>query len=161
MRLALLVLSIIGALLSVAGWVIERAFKFEWLRRRLAPEADTALRALDVLRADPKLGFTRDDPVFIILSAVWPRFPHSSQIYAIGRTVAYMELGSEVKNQIGLTLFDEKLKRVEGYEWTIEEATDALIAPIERRFRYIGTTIFFVGVAITLVAAFVRFASSA
>ena len=161
MQLSLLFLSVVGALLSVAGWVIERAFKFEWLRRRLAVEADTALRALDRLRADPKLGFTREDPAFVILSAAWPRFPHTLQIHAIGRTVAYVEFGSDVKNQIGLTLFDEKLKRVEGYDWTIAAATEALVAPIEKRFRYIGTSVFFIGVAITLAAASVRFASSA
>ena len=161
MQPILLILSIAGALLSIVGWVIERAFKLEWLRRRFCAKADTALRVLDELRANPKLGLERDDPAFAVLSSAWPRFPSSPPIRAIGRTVAYVEFGPEVKNQIGLTLFDEKLVRVEGYDWTIAGAEDALVAPIEKRFRYIGITIFFIGVAITVVTAIVRFASAA
>lgn len=159
MQLILVILSIVGVLLSIAGWVIERAFKLEWLRRRICTEADTALRALEALRADPKLGIEHNDPAFAVLSAAWPRFPDRPPIRAIGRTVAYVEFGSEVKNQIGLTLFDERLNHVEGHDWTISEANDALVAPIEKRFRYVGITVFFVGVAVTIAAAIVRFAS--
>lgn len=161
MQLTLLILSVAGALLSIAGWFIARAFTLEWLRRRLCPKADTALRALEALRANPKLGIERKDPAFPVLSAAWPRFPNTPLIRAIGRTVAYVEFGTEVKNQIGLTLFDEKLARIEGHDWTISEANDALVSPIEKRFRYVGITIFFVGVVITVTAAVVRFASTA
>lgn len=161
MQLILLNLSIAGALLSIAGWVIERAFKLVWLRRRLCAKADTALRALEALRANPTLGIERNDPAFAVLSAAWPGFPDTPPIRAIGRTVAYVEFGSEVKNQIGLTLFDQTLARVEGHDWTISEANDALVAPIEKRFRYVGIAVFFVGVAITVAAAIVRFASAA
>jgi hypothetical protein len=160
MQLTVLALSLAGALLSVAGWAIERAFRFEWLRRLLCPKADIALRALDALRANPKLGFTHDDPAFVVLASVWPRFPHTLGIHAIGRTVAFVEFGPEVKNQIGLTLFDQKLNRIEGYDWTFAAATDALIAPTEKRFRYVGTTVFIVGITLTVVVAILRFASS-
>lgn len=158
MRLLLLVLSIVGALLSITGWAVERALKFAWLRRRLSRRVDTGIQALDALRADPKLGFTHDDQAFKALSAVWPRFPHSLSVYAIGRTVAYVEFGTEIKNEIGLTLFDEKLQRIEGYDWTITAATAALIAPFERRFRVIGTLIFFLGIVVSIVVAIIRFA---
>ncbi len=161
MQLILLILSAAGAFLSIAGWFIDRAFTLEWLRRRLCPKADAALRTLESLRVDPKLGIERNDPAFPVLSAAWPRFPGTPPIRAIGRTVAYVEFGTEVKNQIGLTLFDEKLARVEGHDWTISEATDALVTPIQKRFGYVGTTIFFVGIVITVAAAIIQFASAA
>ena len=161
MQLSVLILSIVGALLSVVGWSIERAFTVEWLRRRLCPRADTALRALEAFRGNPKLGIEHNHPAFAVLSAAWPNFPATPPIRAIGRTIAYVAFGPEVKNDIGLTLLDEKLARVEGHDWTISEANDALVAPIQKRLRYLGMTVFFVGVVITIVAAIVRFASGA
>ncbi len=160
MQLILLILSIVGALLSVVGWVIDHAFKLQWLRRRFFSRADIALRELDVLQANPQLGIRRSEPAFAVLSSVWPNFPSSPTIQAIGRTVAYVEFGPEVKNQIGLTLFDDKLVRVEGHDWTISGAEDALVAPIKKSLRRIGITVFFIGITITVASAIVGFAST-
>lgn len=157
MNVALLVLGILGALLSSCGWIIERAFKIRWLRRHLAAKADTALRELDKLRGNPSLAFTRDDPAFQVLSSVWPGFPQNLPVHAIGRTVAYISMGPEIKNEIGLTLFDEQLKRIEGFDWTIDAADDLIVAPVEKRFRAIGVTVFWIGIAVTLAATVVRF----
>jgi hypothetical protein len=160
MELGMLILSVVGALLVVVGWFIDRALELDWLRRRLAVKADIGLRALDALRSNPSLGIERTDAAFAVLSSIWPQFPTEPPIRAIGRTVAYLQFGQEVTNEIGLTLFGEDLERIEKHDWTISQASDALIGPLKKRLHNLGTTIFFLGVAITVATAVAQFASA-
>jgi hypothetical protein len=129
----MLILSLVGALLVVIGWFIDRALELDWLRRRLAVKAHIGLRALDALRSNPSLEIERNDPAFAVLSSIWPQFPTEPSIRAIGRTVAYVQFGPEVTNEIGLTLFGEDLERIEKHDWTISQAGDALIGPLKKR----------------------------
>src|SRR5579859_2571457 len=153
MDLSLLILSVFVALIAVMGWFIDRVLTLAWLRRYLVPRVDVGLKALDNLRLNPKLGIEKNDPAFKVLSDIWPKFPIELPVQAIGRTMAYVQFGSEVTNEIGLTLFGEGLNRIEGHDWTISKANDALINPLKKRFHCFGTILFFLGVAITLVAA--------
>ncbi len=157
MQAILLVLSVIGIALSIIGWFVERAFTLPWLLRYLAPNCQIGLAALDTMRANPQCRIERTAPAFDAIVAHWPRFPDSPTVKAIGRTVAFIEFGSQVTNEIGLTLLDEQLKRIEGHDWTFSQATEALTAPTKRRFHFVGTTVFFLGIGLTLVSAIIQF----
>ena len=140
-----------GIIISIVGWFLDRANKFQWLMLKISPDSVYALMALDDLTKDTKISLTQKHKGFNPLLKKWPDLKNKSRIEYIGRSVAFMSFGPEVKNDIQLITYDKDQKKIENV-WSISEARCSFQNMSENKLFKMGTALFGFGLAITVIS---------
>jgi hypothetical protein len=142
---------IIGILISIVGWFLDRANKFKWLMLKIAPDCIFAQRALDSLEADQKIGLTKNHKGFQILLNKWPNLISKQSVEYIGRSLAFIEFGPQVKNDIQLIAYDKEEKEVKE-RWSMLDARSSIEKILEKKLFKQGVYLFWFGIAVSVIS---------
>ena len=153
-------LLLFGLILSIVGYLLDHVMHLPWLLERLAPEYLMGMRALDHIAEQEHNALHAQHPGFPIL---WERWPtpnvEKKRVAAVGRGPAYVQLLHNVRSDINLFLADEN-RNVIGQPWSYTEAKAALSEEMDRNLFKIGSTVFSIGIAVSLFSALASLISS-
>ena len=149
MEWLLLTLLLFGTGLSVVGWFFDRLSKFGWLLRYVDRNYYHAVQALRLLRDSEKRSLLPAHAGFRVLLNLWPADIPIESIALIGRSVAFIEFGATVRNDFELLLYDSGRNEISP-RWSYSEAYGRLSKTHRERVFWMGTGVFFVGIAIVL-----------
>ncbi|GEM_PF-878242 len=138
-----------GILISIVGWFLDRANKFQWLMLKIAPDCIFAQKALDSLEADQKISLTKNDEGFQILLNKWPDLISKQSVEYIGRSVAFVSLGPQVRNDIELIAYDKEQKEVKE-RWGLLDARSSIEKISEKKLFKLGACLFLLGIALAV-----------
>ncbi len=82
-------------------------------------------KSLEILKNNPKVALTKEDEGFTILLNKWPNLKEKSSVEYIGRTVAFVSFGPQVKNDIQLVLYDKNEEEIKN-RWNMSEVEEIL-----------------------------------
>ena len=151
MKKMLNIIFIIGIIFTIIGWFFDKATSFDWLMIKIAPDYVFAQKALSDLKENPKIALTRQHKGFKILLDKWPNLEGKDSVEYIGRTVAFVSFGSQIKNDIELVLYDKGQKEIKK-RWNISEAESVLEKMIETRLFKIGAFLFWGGIIVSIIS---------
>ena len=143
-------LLLFGVGLSVAGWFLDRVAGFGWLLRYVDTDYYHGVGALRLLSGSEKRALLPAHPGFRVLLSRWPGGKPDS-VALIGRSVAFVEFGSTVSNDFELLLYDTARNEISA-RWRYSEAHESLSKNHRKRVFWLGTPVFFLGIAIALAS---------
>lgn len=144
-------LFIAGIVVTIIGWFFENAKRFKWLMLRIAPEYILGKNALDDLEKDQKTALTKNHEGFNVLLEKWPNLQEKNNVEYIGRSVAFISFGSQVKNDIQLIPYDSNQKEIPN-RWSFLEAREKIEEISERKLFRIGTFLFWCGLLLSAIS---------
>jgi hypothetical protein len=146
-----LTLLVVGLILTIVGWFFDRLVHFPVLERLIDKEACGAIDALGLLASDDRCGLLPELPGFRVIIAAWPNLSSSASASIIARSVAFVQFGPTVENH-----FELIARSAEDVElpprWRYAPAMECFKGKIERRVFWLGTVVFWIGIALSLVA---------
>ncbi|MGH7871598.1 MAG: hypothetical protein ACREQO_05200 [Candidatus Binatia bacterium] len=145
-----------GIALTILGWLFARVIQARWLLMLVTPDYVKGMTVLNELASNEKFVATVKRPGVRVLLNVWPGLADKGHVESIQRSVAYMVFGPNVKDDIDLIARDNDENEVGG-KWTYSEARKVLIASRDKRLFWIGTLVFFAGMAITVTTGWLEF----
>ena len=156
MRWFLFLLFIIGIILAILGWFFDRVSYFPWLMRKISPDYVNSINALDTLAANKKHALTPFHPGFNALLERWPNLSKKLSVVLIGRSVAYMAFGEQVKGDFELIAFDKDNAEIKP-RWKESAARSLFVDEEDKKIFWIGTVVFFNGLGIAFVSRLIDF----
>ena len=150
------VVASLGVVCTIAGWLFDRSLEIDSLASRAAPDYFYTKAALDEMRKEPLLGIDARHAGFAVLVNNWPGLRDRARVHLIRRTQAFTAFGAEVQNDIALVALDRSQAELDK-SWTFSEVESELHAPVVRRFKRLGNTVFWVGVGASMLAVLLEF----
>ncbi|MBI3914670.1 MAG: hypothetical protein HY327_10865 [Chloroflexi bacterium] len=152
-------LLILGVALSIVGWLFDRLSKLNWLMRLVASEQANALQALELLAQNDKHLLLSGHPGFKVLVAHWPGMSNRNTITGIGRSVAFIEFGGQVKNDFELIAHSGDEQKIDP-RWRFSQAQQAINAELDKKVFWGGTIVFSLGIVISLISGVIELLGS-
>ena len=142
---------IIAIFITIIGWFFDRAKSFDWLMVKIARNYVVAKESLEILKNNSKNALAKEDEGVPILLNNWPNLKDKTLVEYIGRTPAFVSFGSQVKNDIGLVLYDKNQKEIQN-RWSVSEAECMLEKTIESKLFKIGACLFWGGIIASIIS---------
>jgi hypothetical protein len=144
-------LFIVGIIVTIIGWFLENIKRFKWFMLRIAPEYIFGRNALGDLEKNQKIALTKNHEGFSVLLRNWPNLQEKNKVEYIGRSVAFISLGSQVKNDIQLIPYDSKQKEIPN-RWSFLEACEKIEEISNRKLFRIGAFLFWCGITLSIIS---------
>jgi hypothetical protein len=148
MRRKLFGLFVIGLVLTVTGWMFDRALDIKEFAKIALPGYIYGNELLNALEQDPTLAAVPSNPGFRPIIAWWPQLEDKGAVQTISRSPAFIDFGSSVTNDILLIPKDGDAKQ-RGPSWRMSLARRQLAERARARLFWMGAVIFFVGVIVS------------
>ena len=156
MNLLLFILSLVGLLVTLFGWLFDRALDISWVARLIAPAYFHAKAVLNQLEGNSRLAITADERGCVELLKRWPGLADITSVGMISRSIAFMSFGPTVTPEIELIA-----RRADKSEilprWRMAAARHDLEHEAKTRVFRVGAIVFSIGLAISLLAAVLQF----
>jgi len=148
-KIALHVLFIVGIVITITGWFFDRAKSFNFLVSIISPDYVSAKRALSDLDQNKNILLTYNHEGFEFLIDKWPNLNNKNTVRYIGRSVAFIEFGSKVSNDIELIAKDKDENKIDE-TWRMSEATAVVESIIDRKLSLLGGFLFWLGIVVSI-----------
>lgn len=148
----------VGIALAILGWFLDRISHFDWLMRLLAPQFFHGTKAIDELTSSASKRILPANPGFCVILQLWPSLLSHTSVATIGRSTAYLDIGSDelAVSDFDLVAYDASGKEIPS-RWTAKTVRDIFTKELEKRFFWFSGAIFFLGIAISLVTGLIEF----
>lgn len=149
-------LFLVGILVAICGWFFDRALDIRWVSRLVAPEYVHGTAFLDRLEGNDKLAVTADHRGCPELLRRWPGLSNTASVRMVSRSVAFMQFGTSVAPDIQLIARAQDQSEIPP-RWSMAAARKELGDEAKNRAFWVGAVVFFLGMAISLVAGTLQF----
>ena len=155
----LLSIFILGIVLAILAWHVDKAKHFPKLLRIISSDYADGTWALDLLAENDKHVLPSEHPGFHVLIRHWPELQQKSAVTLISRSIAFVEFGPTVKSDFQLIPRD-KNDNEPGARWSSDDARALLLDQFERKSFVFGTVFFYFGIGLSLAAGITEFMSN-